>query len=102
MQHSNQNREAWQLLLQDLDERLDRARAMGGAEKVAKQHARGRMTARERVAALCDSDSFSEYGALAGGSHPGIRPVRIGSTPDPPPAQTQQAYVPKEVPRRVP
>ena len=44
---------------------------MGGSDKVAKQHARGRLSARERIAALCDEDSFREYGALAGGSHPG-------------------------------
>ena len=71
MAHSTPNREAWQTLLQDLDERLGRAQAMGGSDRVAKQHARGRLTARERIAALCDSDSFLEYGALAGGNHPG-------------------------------
>ncbi len=64
-------REAWQPLLSELDERLAFARAMGGEEKVAVQHARGRLTARERIAALCDADSFTEYGALAGGNHPG-------------------------------
>jgi acetyl-CoA carboxylase carboxyltransferase component len=43
---------------------------MGGPDKVERQHQRGRLTARERIAALCDDDSFSEYGALAGGNHP--------------------------------
>ena len=47
---------------------------MGGDEKVAKQRQRGRLTARERIAALCDEDSFSEYGALAGGNHPAGEP----------------------------
>lgn len=46
------------------------AEAMGGAEKIAKQHDRGRLTARERVQLFCDEGSFSEYGALAGGNHP--------------------------------
>lgn len=40
---------------------LDEARP--GA--VARQHARGRMTVREAVAALVDADSFVEYGGLA-------------------------------------
>lgn len=32
---------------------------------VAKRHAQGLRTARENIAALCDGDSFTEYGALA-------------------------------------
>jgi len=64
-------REAWQALLSELEERLALAEAMGGQEKIAAQHARHRLTARERIAALCDADSFIEYGALAGGNHPG-------------------------------
>jgi len=35
------------------------------ADAVAKRHALGLRTARENVAALCDDDSFIEYGALA-------------------------------------
>jgi acetyl-CoA carboxylase carboxyltransferase component len=65
------HREAWRATLAELEQRLARAEAMGGGDRVAKQHARGRLTARERIAALCDNDSFTEYGALAGGSHPG-------------------------------
>ncbi len=34
-------------------------------EAVAKRHAQGLRTARENIAALCDPDSFVEYGALA-------------------------------------
>lgn len=67
----NQYREGWQVLLQQLRERSAGAEAMGGADKIARQYARGRLTARERVAALCDANTFSEYGALAGGHHPG-------------------------------
>jgi len=36
----------------------DAACRMGGEENVARQHAQGRMTARERIDALCDSGSF--------------------------------------------
>lgn len=39
---------------------------MGGPEKVARQHAAGRLTVRERVEALVDPGSFDEVGALAG------------------------------------
>jgi len=44
---------------------------MGGEERISRQHARGRLTARERVQQFCDPDSFNELGALAGGNHPG-------------------------------
>jgi acetyl-CoA carboxylase carboxyltransferase component len=40
------------------------ARAMGGARYIDKQHALGRMTARERIDGLLDPGSFDEYGAL--------------------------------------
>jgi acetyl-CoA carboxylase carboxyltransferase component len=39
---------------------------MGGEERVARQHARNKMTARERVAALFDEGTFQEMGLLAG------------------------------------
>jgi len=72
------NREGWQRLLNQLDQHTEFAEAMGGEEKVAKQHSRGRLTARERISELCDSDSFNEYGALAGGNHPGGEPPLAG------------------------
>lgn len=63
-------REGWQHLLDEQQRRMQSAQAMGGEDKIARQHARGRKTARERIQALCDDKSFSEYGALAGGHHP--------------------------------
>src|SRR5690606_24670825 len=47
--------------LQDL-----RARSLagGGDERVARQHAKGKMTARERVEFLFDAGSFEEFDAL--------------------------------------
>jgi len=44
-----------------------RARALegGGVERIAAQHARGKLTARERLALLLDDGSFQELGALA-------------------------------------
>jgi methylmalonyl-CoA decarboxylase subunit alpha len=49
-------------LVADLEARRAKVREMGGAERVARQHARGKMTARERVAALFDDGVFFEIG----------------------------------------
>ena len=65
------NRQAWKALLAQLQERSSLARAMGGSDRVKRQHQRGRLTARERIEGLCDPHSFNEYGELAGGNHPG-------------------------------
>ena len=48
--------------LTELEARRGKAREMGGADKVAKQHARGKMTARERLAAFFDEGVFFEIG----------------------------------------
>ena len=43
----------------------DRLRLGGGADKIEKQHAQGKLTARERVAGLCDVGArFIELGLL--------------------------------------
>ncbi|HEX3160199.1 MAG TPA: acyl-CoA carboxylase subunit beta [Gemmatimonadaceae bacterium] len=48
--------------VRELEERL---RQGGGPERIARQHAQGKLTARERVAGLCDPDSrFLEIGLL--------------------------------------
>src|ERR1700733_8249909 len=49
-------------LVADLEARRAVVREMGGAERVAKQHARGKMTARERLTALFDDGVFFEVG----------------------------------------
>ncbi|MEE8312502.1 MAG: carboxyl transferase domain-containing protein [Candidatus Binatia bacterium] len=67
--------EAWRELLEERDARHTAAAAMGGEDKIARQHARGRLTARERITRLCDDDSFLEYGALVGSAHPGGDPA---------------------------
>ena len=72
------HREGWQVLLSQLQERTALAEAMGGEDRLARQHERGRLNARERIATLCDPDSFNEYGALAGGNHPGGHPPLAG------------------------
>ena len=37
----------------------------GGRDRIEKQHASGKLTARERIAALVDKSSFEEVGAFA-------------------------------------
>jgi len=51
--------------LKSLAERKAKALEMGGPEKVAKQHKRGKLTARERIDLLIDPGTFQEYGLLA-------------------------------------
>lgn len=43
----------------------ERAMQGGGPDRIAQQHARGKLTARERLALLLDAGSFQEIGALA-------------------------------------
>jgi acetyl-CoA carboxylase carboxyltransferase component len=49
-------------LVDDLHERRERAKLGGGEEKVAKQHGREKLTARERVDLLVDEGTFVELG----------------------------------------
>jgi acetyl-CoA carboxylase carboxyltransferase component len=51
--------------LDALREMRARSAAGGGPERVQQQHARGRLTARERLDQLLDAGSFQELGALA-------------------------------------
>ena len=55
--------EDWQ---DELDRRREYAAQMGGSDKVARQHRRGKLDARQRIDRLLDADSFREIGALAG------------------------------------
>ena len=49
----------------ELEARRRKNLAMGGAEKIAKQHQRGKLTVRERLDLLFDKDTFVEFGLLA-------------------------------------
>jgi acetyl-CoA carboxylase carboxyltransferase component len=51
--------------IQDLRERGDEARAPGGKEAIERQHARSKLTARERIDLLLDPGSFVETDMLA-------------------------------------
>ncbi|MCP3982670.1 MAG: acyl-CoA carboxylase subunit beta [bacterium] len=50
--------------LEEMRQRYAEARKGGGEERIAKQHAAGKLSARERVEALLDPGSFQEYDAL--------------------------------------
>ncbi|MGW0805091.1 acyl-CoA carboxylase subunit beta [Nonomuraea sp. NPDC002799] len=54
----------WDPELAELERRRELAERMGGEERVARQHATGRLTIRERLAAL--TDTWQEVGALTG------------------------------------
>ena len=50
--------------IEDLRRRKAKAEAGGGQGRISAQHAKGKMTARERVDLLLDSGSFMEVYAL--------------------------------------
>jgi 3-methylcrotonyl-CoA carboxylase beta subunit len=63
----NKNEDYNKLLTTDLNKRLAQVKLGGGKPKIEKEHAKGKMTARERIDYLLDSKSKSiEVGAFAG------------------------------------
>jgi acetyl-CoA carboxylase carboxyltransferase component len=56
----------WQKEIDELNRRRELAKQMGGAKNVARQHAQGSLTVRERIDLLFDPSSFKEIGTLAG------------------------------------
>ncbi len=57
---------SWQPEIDELKRREALAEKMGGEEKVSRQHGRGKLDVRERIARLLDPDSFHEVGKIAG------------------------------------
>jgi acetyl-CoA carboxylase carboxyltransferase component len=53
-------------LVEDLHARREKAKLGGGEEKIALQHDRGKLTARERIDLLVDPGTFVELGIQAG------------------------------------
>lgn len=56
----------WEGAIEELEFRRSQALQLGGEERVASHHERGRLTVRERIAALTDPASFTEVGTLTG------------------------------------
>jgi len=48
-------------IIEELEQRRERARLGGGLARIDSQHKRGKLTARERLELLLDEDSFEEY-----------------------------------------
>lgn len=63
----NRNEDSMKLLISSMQRRLEKIMLGGGKSRIDKEHARGKMTARERIDALLDkaSERF-ELGAFAG------------------------------------
>lgn len=53
---------SWEKEVAELERRRHLAKQQGGPEGVARQHAKGRLTIRERIDELLDPGSFSEHG----------------------------------------
>ncbi len=63
----SKNEDAMLLAISRWQRRLEKIKLGGGEKKIARQHEKGKMTARERVDALIDKKSkFLEIGAFAG------------------------------------
>lgn len=56
----------WKPQIEEIRRRQALAQEMGGADRVARQRSRGKLTVRERIDALLDPGSFREWGSLAG------------------------------------
>lgn len=63
----NQNKSDWVAMITAFRESLERVRQGGGAKAISRQHEKGRLTARERIAMLVDPGTrFDELMTLAG------------------------------------
>lgn len=59
--------EDWEDTLGELSRRRQHAHAMGGTERLAKHHGKGKLDARARLEHLLDKGTFREFGTLVGG-----------------------------------
>jgi acetyl-CoA carboxylase carboxyltransferase component len=72
----------WESEADEIARRRRMAEALGGPQAVARQHAQGRLTVRERIDTLADAGSFYEVGKLAGkGSYEDGRLVGVVPAP---------------------
>lgn len=72
---------SWKPEVEGIEARRSRAQEHGGEEAVARQHERGRLTVRERVARILDPDSFREQGPIAGHSERDAEGRLVSFTP---------------------
>lgn len=57
---------SWHEEAKEIEQRRKLSKGQGGAESIARHHAKGRLTIRERIDALVAPDSFEEHGEGAG------------------------------------
>lgn len=63
---AQQTPQNWEPEVEEIRRRRELAGRMGGEEAVARHHAAGKLTVRERIVCLLDPGSFQELGSLAG------------------------------------
>ena len=63
----NANAECMNVLVENTNEKIKKIKLGGGQKSIDKQHEKNKLTARERIAYLCDADKpFVEIGSFAG------------------------------------
>jgi 3-methylcrotonyl-CoA carboxylase beta subunit len=63
----NKNEDHMKIMISDMNQKLEKIYLGGGQKKIDKQHAQGKLTARERIDFLTDKDAtFLELGAFVG------------------------------------
>ena len=72
---------SWDKEITEIHQRRALAKEHGGPEAVARHHAKGRMTLRERIDGLIDPGSFKETGMGAGGAEKDEQGNLTGFTP---------------------
>ncbi len=72
---------SWEKEVEEIAARRTFAEQQGGTEQVAKQHAKGRLTIRERIDGVADPGSFRELGPGAGAPERDADGNLIGFTP---------------------
>src|SRR4029453_12684058 len=71
----------WKPEMDELRRREAFAEALGGPERVKRQHDGGRLTIRERIERLLDAGSFHEVGKIAGRPQDDGRNELVNLTP---------------------
>ena len=71
----------WDKEIAEIHQRRALAKGHGGTDAVARHHAKGRMTLRERIDGLIDPGSFKESGMGAGGAERDEQGILTGFTP---------------------
>ena len=75
---------SWSAEIEEIQRRRALAEQCGGAEAVARHHAAGKLTIRERIDGLLDAKTFQEVGKLAGSAKYDAKSTPITIAPAPP------------------